>query len=127
ICSVAYSNLPSKNNLLQAAADWPAGPKFPSFTIPSLPGLVRLESYPSGEAQGIDSPGNCVPSERMRLCSVKTHLHRSRLLPARFLFSSVPAVLCKGRGTTSVEVSTETKPGKREMIASFTFHTRKSD
>jgi hypothetical protein len=104
----------------------PAGPQFPSFAIPSLPGFVRLELPVRGGA------GNRFRAQLRVFSTHEALFSQDQLTPAeastgQVLIFDCPNSVLQRAGDYVVDVSTATKPGKRETIASFTFHTRKSD
>ncbi|HWO35147.1 MAG TPA: hypothetical protein VNO32_40660 [Candidatus Acidoferrum sp.] len=104
----------------------PAGPQFPSFAIPSSPGFVRLELPVSRGA------GNRFRAELRVFSMHATLLSQDQLTPVRastgqVLIFDCPNSALQSAGDYVVEVSMATKPGKRETIASFTFHARKLD
>jgi hypothetical protein len=104
----------------------PAGPQFPSFAIPSSPGFVRLELPVRRGA------GNRFRAQLRVFSTHEVLFNQEQLTPVeaptgQVLILDCPNSVLQRAGDYVVDVSMATKPGKRETIASFTFHARKSD
>jgi hypothetical protein len=104
----------------------PAGPQFPSFAIPSLPGFVRLELPVRRDA------GNRFRAQLRVFSTHEVLFNQDQLTPVeaptgQILIFDCPNSALQRAGDYVVEVSMATKPGKRETLASFTFCIRKSD